>query len=251
MWIRQTSLLKTKIMVILTFCGSFFFNGCTNHPEKPANEAYNTKTNVGGWTITTNSVSPAEFRSALHQNINAPFVTAITDSVHLEKALMAIDKTYTDTEKELAKQELCKTTRCLTTFKAFYPDLDLLLFNIADNHCVKAAFVTASTNEMASSDERYNGDYGVLSKNGYWVGLKRQDSDNYMKLELCRLVDGRFWSQFSVDYTTIDINEKEKLPIFWADNNTIYVAAEEHSSIMPTDITVYYVIKFINEEPKF
>ena len=236
------SLLKTKICIILIFCGSFLFNGCTNHPDKPSNP--------GGWTITRKAVSQAEFRSALNQNINAPFVTTITDSVQIERALMTIDNFYTEREKELAKLELCKSPRCLTTFKAYYPDLDLLLFYIADNHFVKAAFVKASTSEMAQEEERFNGDFGVLSKNGYWVGLKREDSDNYLKLELCRLVDGRFRSYVSAEYTDIDISEKETQPIFWADDNTIFIATREVGKSMPTDDAVYYVIRFTNEIPK-
>ena len=236
------SLLKTEILIILTFSGSFLFNGCTNHPDKTSNP--------GDWTITRNAVSQTEFRSALNQNINAPFVTAITDSVQIEKALMTIDKFYTEDEKELAKQELCKSPGCLTTFKAYYPDLDLLLFYIADNHFVKAAFVKASTSEMAQKEERFNGDFGVLSKNGYWVGLKREDSDNYLKLELCRLVDGRFRSYVSAEYTDIDISEKETQPIFWGDDNTVYVAAHEVGKSMPADDAVYYVIRFTNEIPK-
>lgn len=236
------SLLKTEILIILTFCGSFFFNGCTNHPDKTSNP--------GDWTITRKAVSQAEFRSALDQNINAPFVTAITDSVQIEKALMTIDKFYTEDEKELAKQELCKSPRCLTTFKACYPDLDLLLFNIADNHFVKAAFVKASTSEMTQKYERFNGDFGVLSKNGYWVGLKREDSDNHLKLELCKLVDDRFWSYVSAEYTDIDISEKETQPIFWADDNAIFIATREVGKSMPTDDAVYYVIRFTYEIPK-
>lgn len=236
------SLLKSEICIILTFSGSFLFNGCTNHPDKTSNP--------GGWTITRKAVSQAEFRSALEQNINASFVTAITDSVQIEKALMTIDKFYTEDEKELAKQELCKSPRCLTTFKACYPDLDLLLFNIVDNHFVKAAFVKASTGEMAQKYERFNGDFGVLSKNGYWVGLKREDSDNHLKLELCQLVDDRFWSYVSAEYTDIDISEKETQPIFWADDNAIFIATREVGKSMPTDDAVYYVIRFTYEIQK-
>lgn len=244
MWSKLTSLIVKTLFIVIVFCGSSANNSCNYKRDKFSKDEVIFEGNPGSWTISRDVITRHEFKSAMQKNINAPFVTAFTDSVRLEKAMRAIDKTYTESEKELAKQELCKSPRCLTTFKAFYPGLDLLLFNIADNHYVKAAFVTASTNEVASGDERYNGDFGVLSKNGYWIGLKREDSDNYLKLELCRFVDGRFLSNTNADFTSIDIDENEPEPIFWVDDSTVYIAVKELSNIMPTDVTVYYAIRF-------
>ena len=51
-------------------------------------------------------------------------------------------------------------------------------------------------------------------------------------------------------YTDIDISEKETQPIFWGDDNTVYVAAHEVGKSKPTDDAVYYVIRFTNEMPK-
>lgn len=157
---------------------------------------------------------------------------------------MSIGKTYNDSERELAKHELCNSPKCLTSFKAYYPTLDLYVFNILDYHYSKASFVFASTNEMASGYRRFSGDYGVMSKDGLWVGLERQDADNYLQIEICKSSKHGVWTLFAFDFTEIDINEQEQTAMFWADKNTIYIATQEYDQHNDKDLNQYYAIKF-------
>lgn len=194
--------------------------------------------------FTFTPITEVEFRNALKNSYNAPFVTKIADTTQLEKALVTIDKTYNDSERELAKHELCNSPRCLTSFKAYYPTLGLYLFYILDYHYSKASFVFASTNEMASGYRRFRGDYGVMSKDGLWVGLERQDADNYLQIEICKSSKRGVWSLFKFDFTDIDLNENEKTALFWADKNTIYIATREYDQHNDKDLSLYYAIKF-------
>ena len=82
--------------------------------------------------FTFKPISEKIFRNALINNYNAPFITETADSSKLKKAFESIDKTYNDSEKELAESELCKSPRCLTSFKAYYSELNLYLFYIQD-----------------------------------------------------------------------------------------------------------------------
>ncbi|MDA9554916.1 hypothetical protein N9R54_01660 [Pelobium sp.] len=194
--------------------------------------------------FTFTPITEIEFRNALKNSYNAPFSTKISDTTKIEKGLAAIDKTYNDSERELANQELCKSPRCLTSFKAYYPTLDFYLFHVLDYHYAKAIFVFASTNEMASGYHRFRGEYGVMSKDGLWVGLERQDADNYPQIEICRSSKRGIWSLFTFDFTSVDINEEEKIPMFWADKNTIYIAVKEYDQLNDKDLSQFYAIKF-------
>jgi len=185
-------------------------------------------------------ITETEFRNALKNNYNAPFVTEIDDTTKLEKAFESIEKTYNDEEKQLAKSELCHSPKCLTSFKAYYPTLNLYLFNILDYDYAKATFVYASTNEMASGYQRFRGEFGVMSKDGLWVGLERQDTDNFLQIEICKSSKRGLWSLFTFDFTAIDINDEEKTPIFWASKNTIYIATRDYDK----DLLQYYAIRF-------
>jgi hypothetical protein len=189
-------------------------------------------------------ITEVEFRNAFRNNYNAPFVTKIADTTQIEKGLAAIDKTYNDIERELAENELCKSPKCLTSFKAYYPTLDFCLFHILNYHYAKAIFVFASTNEMASGYSRFRGDYGVMSKDGLWVGLERQDADNYLQIEICKSSKRGIWSLLKFDFTAVDINEKEKIPMFWAKKNTIYIAVKEYDHPNHKDLSQYYAIQF-------
>ncbi len=190
------------------------------------------------------SISETEFREAFSNNYNVSFVTQIDDTTKIEKALEAIEKTYNESEKELARHELCETPKCLTTFKSYYPTLDLYLFNILDYHYSKAIFVFASSNEIASGYRRFRGEYGVMSKDGLWVGLERRGSDNFLQLEICKSSKNGVWTLFSFDFTYIDISEEEQNPMFWADKNTIYFASSEYDKQNDQPITKYYSINF-------
>ena len=194
--------------------------------------------------FTFKPITEVEFRNASKNNYNAPFVTKIADTTQIEKGFSAIDKTYNDSERELAGHELCKSPRCLTSFKAYYPSLDFYLFHILDYHYSKAIFLFASTNEMASGYRRFRGDYGVMSKEGLWVGLEKQDADNYLQIEICKSSKRGVWSLFTFDFTSVDINEKEKIPMFWADKNTIYIAVKEYDQLNDKDLSQYYAIRF-------
>lgn len=194
--------------------------------------------------FTFKPISEIEFREAYKNNYNATLITQIDDTTKLEKAFEAIEKTYNESEKELAGHELCETPRCLTMFKAYYPTLDLFLFNILDYHYSKASFVFASSNEMASGHKRFRGEYGVMSTDGLWVGLERRGSDNFLQIEICKSSKNGVWTLFSFDFTYIDINEEEKNAMFWADKNTIYLASREYDNQNDQLLTKYYSIKF-------
>jgi len=191
-----------------------------------------------------NPITKVEFRNALKNNYNAPFVTKISDSTKLEKAFESIEKTYNKNEKELAESELCNSPRCLTSFEAYYPTLDLYLFYILDYHYEKASFVFASTNKMASGYQRFRGSYGVMSKDGLWVGLERNDCDNFLQMEICKSSKNGVRTLFRFDFTNIDINLDEKTAIFWADKNTIYIATTEYDKQNDNALSKYYTIKF-------
>ncbi len=102
----------------------------------------------------------------------------------------------------------------------------------------------ASTNEMASGNRRFRGEYGVMSKDGLWVGLERQDADNYIQIEICKSSKHGVWSLFRFDFISVDIDEKEKIPMFWANENTIYITVKEHNEPNNMDLPQYYAITF-------
>lgn len=195
-----------------------------------------------------NPISKVEFRNAFKTNYNAPIVTSVSDSTKLEKAFKAIEKTYDENEKQLALHELCDSPRCLTSFEAFYPTLNLYLFHIQDYHYEKAVFVFADTNELASHYARFRGSYGVMSKDGLWVGLQRDGSDNYLQLEICKSSEHGIWSLFKFDFAATDINldygDKSIPIIFWADKNTIYISTQEYDQENNRELLKYYSIKF-------
>lgn len=197
-----------------------------------------------GKEFTFTPIDELEFRNALAKNYNAPFVTKIADSSQIEKAFRAIEKTYNESEKELAKRELCNSPRCLTSFEAYYPTLDLFLFYILDNHYSKASFVFASTNEIASGHQRFRGSFGVMSKDGHWVGLERGGSDNHLQIEICKTSKDGVWSLFKFDFTGNDISEEEKTAVFWAGKNTIYISTRDLDQQNNKELLKYYSIKF-------
>lgn len=197
--------------------------------------------------FTFNPISEKEFRNALINNYNASFLTEIADSSRLKKAFESIDKTYNESEKELAEHELCNSPRCLTSFKAYYPTLDLYLFSILDYHYEKACFVFAATNEMASGYQRFRGSYGVMSQDGVWIGLERNDCDNFLQIEICKSSKNGVQSLLKYDFNTIDINEKEDTPIFWAAKNTIYIATHKYDQQSGKYLLAYYALNLINK----
>lgn len=190
-----------------------------------------------------NQISETQFKTAFEKNFNAIPIQTI-DSSRLERAQQLIDKTYTQQEKDLAESELCESPRCLTSFYGYYPNLDILVFQIQDYHFENAVFLKDNENFPNKWLNRFNGSYGVMSKIGLWVGLEREDSDNYLQIEICQISERGTWSIIEFDFKTIDINGEEKEPIFWVDENTIYLATLEYST---TDNEVqkrYYEIKF-------
>lgn len=234
--------LKHKIALI--FIATFLLTSCNNSiiAQTPNSDSTTLKENRQLFTFT--AISETEFRDAFKNNYNASFITEIDDTTKLEKAFEAIEKTYNDSEKELAEHELCETPRCLTSFKAYYPALDLFLFNILDYHYAKASFVFASTNEMASGYRRFRGEYGVMSKDGLWIGLERRGSDNFLQIEICKSSKNGVRTLFLFDFTDIDVNEEEKNAIFWAAKNTIYLATREYNKQNDKELTKYYSINY-------
>ena len=197
--------------------------------------------------FTFKSISEVDFKTAYNNNYNAKFVTEIEDSTKLEKAFESIAKTYSRWEKEFAESELCSSPRCLTSFEAYYPNLNLYLFYILNYHYENACFVFANTNEMASGYQRYRASYGVMSKDGLWVGLERQDCDSFLQLEICKTSKRGVWTILRFDLTDIDINEYERgknIPVmFWANKNTIYISAIEYDG-NNKQVSNFYSITF-------
>ena len=83
-----------------------------------------------------------------------------------------------------------------------------------------------------------------MSKNGLWVGLERQDCDNYLQIEICQITERGAWAIVDFDFKTMDINDEEKEPIFWADENTIYLANIEYNQNEKGELKKFYKIKF-------
>ena len=153
----------------------------------------------------------------------------------------SIAKTLNDRELEMAKENLCFSPKCLSYFEAYYPELDLYSFNILDLHYVKVCFVSAKTNEVISNNNKFRGEFGVMSKDGLWVGLERQDCDNFLQIDICE----PSCRIFSFDFVSLDINDEEKTPIFWVDKNTIYIAVKEDDKINgKKNSKYYYALKF-------
>ena len=190
-----------------------------------------------------NQISETKFKTAFEKNFNAiPHKTI--DSSRLEKAQQLIDKTYTQQEIELAANELCKSPRCLTNFHGYYPNLDILVFLIQDYHFENAVFLKDNEGFPKKWINRFNGSYGVMSKNGMWVGLERQDADNYLQIEICQITERGTWSIVEFDFKTVDINHNEKEPIFWVNENTFYLATIEYSNIEKEEQKKFYEIIF-------
>jgi hypothetical protein len=190
-----------------------------------------------------NQISETKFKTAFEKNFNAIFYKTI-DSSRLEKAQQLIDKTYTQQEIELAANDLCKSPRCLTNFYGYYPNLDILVFLIQDYHFENAVFLKDNEDSPKKWISRFNGSCGVMSKNGMWVGLERQDTDNYLQIEICQITEKGSWSIVEFEFKTLDINHNEKEPIFWGNENTIYLAIIEYSDMEKEKQKKFYEIIF-------
>lgn len=160
---KTNNIFTLRFQIALTFIATLLLIICITSTNAQTLESDSVKSRH---FFTFTPITEVEFRNGLKNSYNAPFETKIADTTQIEKGLAAIDKTYNDSEKELAEHELCKSPRCLTSFKAYYPTLDFYLFHVLDYHYAKAIFVFASTNEMASGYRRFRGDYGVMSKDG-------------------------------------------------------------------------------------
>lgn len=193
------------------------------------------------------SISEKEFRKAYQKNFNAIFITSMHDSIKIEHAYNAIEKTYNTQEKELAERELT-STRGLTDFIGYYPTLKTYLFFIQDYHYEKACFVSSISNKVLSHN-RFRGSYGVMSKDGFWIGLERGDCDNYFQMEICKVTSEYVSSIIKFDYQYFDIYEdsKDNMPLmFWAKKNTIYFSTIRHDTkdVSSKPIIGYYSMEF-------
>lgn len=236
-WLVNSNRMKTLFLIILV---SFTFETLGQK-----NKVDNSREIVDERFFSFTSISEVQFRNGIKNNFNAPFEINMEDSTRIQSALLAIEKTYNEGEIELAQHELCSTPRCLTSFKAFYPSLDLLVFYILDYHFEKACFVTASSSEMASGDRRFRGSYGIMSKDGFWAGLERQGSDNFLQIEICKSFKEGVWSIFSFDIPRMDINVEEKLPMFWVNKNTLFIATKEYPQNISEDVKLsFYSLQF-------
>ncbi len=190
-----------------------------------------------------NKISETDYRKAIHENFNAVLLP-LNDSIRLEKALNKIDKTYSQSEIDLASSELCESPRCLLTFGGYCPNLDILVFYIQDYHSKNAIFIKENKETIGTKLERFKGSYGVMSKKGLWVGLERNDCDNYLQIEICKITKRGTWSIINFNFQTMDINLDEKEPIFWVNKNTIYIATVEFSNENNIEQENFYKIKF-------
>ena len=181
-----------------------------------------------GKSFTFKQISEIIFREAFIDNFNA-IPIQLNDSIRLEKALQLIDKTYSQYEIDFAESELCESPRCLTTFQGYYKNLDILVFFIQDYHFENAVFIKENKEFIDTKLSRINGSYGVMSKKGLWIGLERNDCDNYLQIEICQILKRGTWPIIKFDFTNIDINPDEKEPIIWVNENTIYIATIEFS----------------------
>lgn len=241
---KTINILTLRFKIALPLIATLLLTSCSNSTNGQTLKSDSLKLQENRRFFNFTPITEVEFRTALKNNYNAPFVTKIADTTKLEKSFRSIEKTYNDDEKELAKSELCNSPRCLTSFEAYYPTLDLYLFDILDYHYAKTIFVFASTNEMASGYRRFRGEYGVMSNDGLWIGLERGDCDNYLQIEICKTSKRGVWSLFIFDFTDIDINEEEKTTMFWADKNTIYIATRENNQQNDKKLSKYYSINF-------
>jgi hypothetical protein len=242
--VNKTNSKRTfRFQIALTFIATLLLTICSDLINAQTVKADSLDFQEKRRSFTFTAITEVEFRNGLKNNFNAPFKTEVIDSTNLERAFESIEETYNESEKELAERELCESPKCLTSFKAYYPSLDLYLFYISDHHYSKASFVYASSCKMASGYKRFRGDFGVMSKNGLWVGLERDDCDNYLQIEICKYSKNGMWSVFTFDFRYIDINEKEETAMFWADKNTIYLATHEYDQ-ESKKAEKYYAIKF-------
>lgn len=194
--------------------------------------------------FTVSIITKMEFTEGLKINFNAPFTTKTKDSSSMERVISAIDQTYSENEIELAKNELCSSPRCLTSFQAYYPTLNIFHYNILDMHTGKASFVYENPNNNFSCSQRFRGDYGIMSLDSTWVGLERQDCDNYLKIEICKFTIKNFASIYKFDLSFLDINEDEKTPMYWARSKTIYIATKQYNLDTDSYIQSYHAITF-------
>jgi uncharacterized protein YifN (PemK superfamily) len=184
-------------------------------------------------------ISKEEYQNGYKNNYNAE-ISEINDTSLIEKAFEAISKTYNEDEIEFANREII-TTREITSFESYYPLLNIYLFYIQDYHYEKACFVSALTNQVLSS-HRYRGSFGVMSKDGRWIGLERGDCDNYLQLEICEITNEYATSIYKFDYKNLDIyfDYKSKIPpMFWAKKNTVYISTRAHGKDDKSNIEYY------------
>ena len=191
-----------------------------------------------------NPISKTEFEEAYVNQFNAEFTTILEDSSKLKRAFKLLDSTYNDEEKELAKDELINP-RDLTTFRGYYPEQDAMLFFIQDYHYEKACFILPQANEMFAN-ARFYGSYGVMSKDGIWIGFKRNNCDNFLQMELCKVTKSAIIPLYFFDFKKIDINgyeEENEIPtIFWARKNTVYISAYKYEDM--EKVNQYYSLEF-------
>ncbi|HQU76735.1 MAG TPA: hypothetical protein PK742_08845 [Chitinophagales bacterium] len=193
-----------------------------------------------GYSFNFRQISESEFRATQRNNYNATTVATL-DSIDLEKAFELIDDTYQQDELILAERELCKSPRCLTAFHGLYPNLGILAFFIQDLHYEKVIFLPASLDDSYSSFDRFYGTFGAMSKNGFWVGLKREGSDNYLQAEICKVSDTGTSSILQFKFSLTDINEAENEPIFWVNENSFYLAVIDSNNSEKKDQQFYEI----------
>jgi len=217
---------SSSILLVLTL-----FVSCQNLKSQNSIEYFN-----------FNPITKSEFERAYQNQTNAEFVESIKDSTKLKMAFNQIDSTYNSDEVFLAEQELIEPNQ-LTTFKLYYPKQDIMLFYIQDYHYEKACFIISNP---IYAYARFFGSYGVMSKDGYWIGFKRDNCDNYLQLQICKITNEAIYPLHKFDFVSVDLNtnnsEGEIPNVFWANGNKVYLRTIKYAEM--NEIELYYEIDF-------
>lgn len=171
------------------------------------------------------SISKEEFNKAKNDNFNAKYISII-DSSEINIELEAIEPYYNKDEQVLAELELT-TPRSLTHFNAYYPELKISSYLIYDNHYAKACFLNQK-NKLLTPNYRFLGTFGAMSKDGKWIGFKREGSDNIIDIEIIKITQNRVNGIMKLTFPALDIYEDREgnTEVFWAKENTIFMLVE-------------------------
>ncbi len=195
-------------------------------------------------------ITKAEFQRGLAKNYNACLISDSTDNPLTDEYFDIIENNLSEETRFIAESEL-SCPRDLITYGGYYPGLDLHLYYIPDLHFCYAGFISSEKDSLSKESGRIlygdhiAGTYGVMSENGMWAGLRRDDCDNSLSIQIGKLHNGIMYSlaRFNNDSMDICVTEYE-MPVFWVNGNTLYIAAFSHND--GKDIFCYYSLEINN-----